>query len=197
MMSPAAVHACCGRQAPSLRAWTPSPGRAVPAFSVSGILFGFLLWHNHVCLCLCVSSLACLPLRAEPRGLLWGVTVQHRKRLRQSPLLLSPLLSSEPTACLSCSVIWKKLCYDMICTVCQCYWAHAPACVRICVWLLSFSPQSQVSVPPEVWPCQVLCTKNKSMYGWKTEVKDLRDEETLLLRLFSSLYIHDVGLIYI
>ncbi|XP_038143328.1 retinoic acid receptor gamma-A isoform X1 [Cyprinodon tularosa] len=33
MMSPAAVRACCGRQAPSSRVWTPLLGQAVPVFS--------------------------------------------------------------------------------------------------------------------------------------------------------------------
>lgn len=79
MMSPVVGHACCARRAPSFRGWTPSPGRAVPVFSVSEVLFDFsratqscqslpTLSHTqtHACLFL---LLACFPPSGlSPRG---------------------------------------------------------------------------------------------------------------------------------
>lgn len=123
MMSPAVVHACCGRQAPSSRGWTLLLGQAVPAFSVSGILFVFILQRGPSLLLYPFFSLhpvlICLPLRAQAKGgCCQGLQSRTGKDWdRQSPLPLPTSLTAHSQFELP-SHPKESLCYDMIYALC-------------------------------------------------------------------------------
>lgn len=115
MMSPVVGHACCARRAPSFRGWTPSPGRAVPVFSVSEFLFAFLVRHNHANLRLFLSLshtqthtrlfllLACF----TPSGLCQGASVTDC-RAAQEKTVTDCLLSFLFTASSFCLQLPKE-----------------------------------------------------------------------------------------
>lgn len=87
MMSPAVVHVCCGRRAPSSQGWTPSCGRAVPVFSVSGILFGFFV-------CDTIASLFLVTGLFTPQGSAKRAAVRgYRAAQEKTETVSSPVVS--------------------------------------------------------------------------------------------------------
>lgn len=96
MMSPVVVHACCGRRAPSLQGWTPSCGRAVPVFSVSGILFGFFcMTQLRLSLSLFLITGLFTPRGSAKRAAVRGYrAAQEKTETVSSPVVSPSMLSS-------------------------------------------------------------------------------------------------------